>query len=85
MAHAGYPGPENVPRDRELLVTLEEKHRIENPTFAEILSKAFRGFGLIVTVVVQFVCSRTTGFSSCTVFSFTARLHLFRDNIEEAR
>jgi hypothetical protein len=46
MAHAGHPGGVNEHvRERELLVTSEQKHEIENPSAAHIVKEAFNGVG----------------------------------------
>ncbi|CAB9496670.1 unknown protein [Seminavis robusta] len=46
MHHAGYPGGTNPEMaNRERLVTLDEKKRMENPSLTTIAKEAFRGFG----------------------------------------
>lgn len=47
MYHAGYPGGRGeIPSDRyRTITTVEERERVEAPTWRYIIRQAFRGFG----------------------------------------
>jgi hypothetical protein len=46
MHHAGYPGgPNTKMADRERVVSVEEKKKIENPSIKAITIEALKGFG----------------------------------------